>query len=257
MIAGAGGAITAETYRGVCMMSVPAGSDLQHLELQITTLFRFDAEGRLRAINEPGAPPAPRFFMGRTSDGMLWRVRHDLPAEALHRLSQLCRAEPRCSLLKHEPEQALAIRSVLAEYAPIEDEYRGPAYWLPAIRHVPPHVLILSGAHADLVRDSFPWLVAWLADPANGPVSAVVEQGQAVSVCFCSRITGTAAEAGIETLEAFRGKGHAPAAAAGWAAAVQQRQRIALYRTSWENKASQAVARKLGAVLYAEDWSLR
>jgi len=48
----------------------------------------------------------------------------------------------------------------------------------------------------------------------------------------------------------------AAARAAGWAAAVQQRQRVALYSTSWQNHASQAVAKKHGAMIYAEDWSI-
>jgi len=179
-----------------------------------------------------------------------------MPAELAHRLDQLCHAEPQRSPLAGPPEQADAIRAVLAEYAPIVSEDRGPAYWLPTVSFVPPQVVLLSKAHAALVQATFPWLVAWLADAANGPVAAVIEQGNAVSVCFCSRITPHAAEAGIETLAGFRGKGAATAAAAGWAAAVQQRQRVALYSTSWQNEASQAVAKKLGAVLYAEDWSI-
>jgi RimJ/RimL family protein N-acetyltransferase len=231
-------------------------SNLDLLDLQITTLFLLDPERRLLAINEPGTPPAPRFFLGRSADGNRWRVRYDIPAEAAHRLDQLCHAEPQRSPLADPPEQAVAIRAVLAEDAPIVSEDRGPAYWLPAISHVPQQVVLLSGAHAALVQNTFPWLAAWLADAANGPVAAVIEQGKAVSVCFCSRITPHAAEAGIETLVAFRGKGAATAAAAGWAAAVQQSQRVALYSTSWQNHASQAVAKKLGAVLYAEDWSI-
>ncbi len=226
------------------------------LELQITTLFLLDPERRLLAINEPGTPRAPRFFLGRSTNGHRWRVRYDLPADVVHRLDQLCHAEPQRAPLAGPPEQAAAIRAVLAEDAPIIGEERGPAYWLPIVSHVLPQVVLLSEAHAELVQNTFPWLVAWLADAANGPVAAVIAQGSAVSVCFCSRITPHAAEAGVETLAAFCGKGAATAAAAGWAAAVQQSQRLALYSTSWQNHASQAVAKKLGAVLYAEDWSI-
>jgi RimJ/RimL family protein N-acetyltransferase len=225
-------------------------------ELQITTLFLLDSERRLLAINEPGTPSAPRFFLGRNVHGHRWRVRYDMPAEAVHRLDQLCHAEPQRSPLAGPPEQTAAIRAVLAEDAPIVSENRGPAYWLPTVSFVLPQVVLLSEAHAALVQTTFPWLVAWLADAATGPVAAVLAQGNAVSVCFCSRITPHAAEAGIETLAACRGKGAATAAAAGWAAAVQQSQRVALYSTSWQNQASQAVAKKLGAVLYAEDWSI-
>jgi RimJ/RimL family protein N-acetyltransferase len=226
------------------------------LELQVATLFLLDSKRRLLAINEPGTPPAPRFFLGRTVHGHRWRIRYDMPASTAHRLDQLCHAEPRRAPHADPPEQAAAIRAVLAEDAPIVSEDRGPAYWLPAVSHVPPQVVLLSEAHAALVQTTFPWLVAWLADAANGPVAAVIAQGSAVSVCFCSRITPHAAEAGIETLASFRGNGAATAAAAGWAAAVQHSQRIALYSTSWQNHASQAVAKKLGAVPYAEDWSI-
>lgn len=231
-------------------------SDLQLLEIQINTLFLVDPAGRLQSINEPGTPLAPRFFLGRTSTEKLWRARHDLPVELLEQLNSLCRSVPQRALLASQPEQYQAIRALLVAHAPRVSEYRGPAYWLPTIRQVPPQVTLLSNTQADCVRDTFPWLVSWLDTPANGPVAAVVEQGQAVSVCFCSRLTQRAAEAGVNTLEAFRGKGYASAAVAAWAAAIQHSQRIALYSTSWDNQASQGVAKKLGAVIYAEDWSI-
>ncbi len=136
------------------------------------------------------------------------------------------------------------------------NEYRGPAYWLPTINHVPPQVVLLSQTQVYLVQNTFPWLIPWLADPANGPVAAVIEQGYAISICFCSRLTRRAAEAGVNTLETFRGRGYASAAVIAWAAAIQQSRRIALYSTSWENRASQGVAKRVGAVIYAEDWSL-
>ena len=202
------------------------------LDLQITTLFLLDPERRLLAINESGMPVAPRFFPGRSADGHRWRVRSDLPAEVAHRLDQRCQAEPQRTPLAGPPEQADAIRAVLAEHAPIVDEERGPAYWLPSVSHVPPQVVLLSKAHAALVQATFPWLITWLVDATNGPVAAVIAQGSAVSVCFCSRITPHAAEAGIETLATFRGNGYATAAAAGWAAAVQHSQRVALSSTA-------------------------
>ncbi|HZS91689.1 MAG TPA: GNAT family N-acetyltransferase, partial [Chloroflexota bacterium] len=46
------------------------------------------------------------------------------------------------------------------------------------------------------------------------------------------------------------------AVVAGWARAIRASGRIPLYSTSWDNHASQAVARKLGLVQYGTDLSL-
>lgn len=59
-------------------------SDVQLIELQIATLFVCDPNGRLQFIREPGyaaweRDPAPRFWMGRTRAGNIWRFRHNLP----------------------------------------------------------------------------------------------------------------------------------------------------------------------------------
>jgi predicted GNAT family acetyltransferase len=90
-----------------------------------------------------------------------------------------------------------------------------------------------------------------------GPCFAVVRGGAAVSVCFSSRIGAAAAESGVETLPHFRGRGYASAATAGWATAVQAAGLIPLYSTSWENLASQGVARRLGLVLFGSDMTWR
>jgi hypothetical protein len=43
---------------------------------------------------------------------------------------------------------------------------------------------------------------------------------------------------------------------AAWAAAIRASGRTPLYGTSWTNTASLEVARKLGLVVFASDWSL-
>jgi predicted GNAT family acetyltransferase len=63
-------------------------------------------------------------------------------------------------------------------------------------------------------------------------------------------------EAELETAAAYHGRGHAVRVAAAWAMAIRASGRTPLYSTSWTNTASLAVARKLGLVAYASDWSL-
>jgi RimJ/RimL family protein N-acetyltransferase len=115
---------------------------------------------------------------------------------------------------------------------------------------------VLDDATLHWAQPNFPWLIT--ADPyyAMGPVAAVIVDGRAVSLCFCSRTPGLATEAGLETVAGYRGQGYAGAAVARWAAAVYQRGCQPLYSTSWDNHASQRVAEKLGLIFYGEDWSL-
>jgi hypothetical protein len=90
---------------------------------------------------------------------------------------------------------------------------------------------------------------------ALAPVVIAFDAGRPAALCHSPRgCTAAAAEAGVETLEPLRGRGLATAAVACWARAVQRTGRLALYSCSWENAASQAVARKLSARIYGENW---
>src|SRR5262245_36363216 len=106
-------------------------TDLQLMQIQVDALYRCDADGRLRCVNEPGEPLAPRFFMGRTSQGNLWRFRHDLPDQVAQQLEQLCASEPVVGDFPSAPRNYAAIRAALQEHAPVGAEYRGPAYRVP------------------------------------------------------------------------------------------------------------------------------
>jgi hypothetical protein len=228
-------------------------TDLQLLHIQAKTLYRYDMDGRLRSINEPGDPPAPRFFMGRTAQGNLWRFRHDMPATIVRQIEALCSSEPVGVPTGHPPLHYDAIRAILQAQAPIEEEFRGPAYRVPDTLQPPAGVVLISTATERLLE---PWFMDLLPFDPQQTIAAVLEEDAAVAVCFCSRLTDRAAEAGAETVAAFRRRGYAAAAVAGWAAELRRRGRLALYSTSWDNLASQGVARKLGMHLYGDDWSI-
>jgi predicted GNAT family acetyltransferase len=77
--------------------------------------------------------------------------------------------------------------------------------------------------------------------------------GHAVAVCGSVRQTGQAYEAGVETVLAYRGRGYAARAVAAWAGVVRALGRVPLYSTSWQNTASQSVARKLALIQFGSD----
>jgi hypothetical protein len=232
-------------------------SDLQRMTIHIDTLYRCDHDGRLRYVNEPGDPTAPRFYMGRTLAGNLWRFRHDLPIDLVAQLEQLCQAEPITDDYTKLPQNYAAIKALLAASTAEEEEYRGPAYWIPKTVQPSSNAVLVDETNVALMQAHFPWLAPLDPYYQMGPVAAVIDQGQGVAVCFCSRRPDQATEAGVETATAYRGRGYATAAVATWAAAVHRAGCQPLYSTSWSNFASQAIARKLGMVCYGEDWSLQ
>ena len=140
----------------------------------------------------------------------------------------------------------------------VQSSYVGPAYRFPS--ELPaPIVETTRLAYGELhLLGRMGWNVNAEAEQfaAREPYVAVIADGAVVSVCFCARLTDRAAEAGLETLEGYRGRGYGPAVTAAWARAIRASGRIPLYSTSWDNLASQAVAGKLGLVQYATDLSL-
>ena len=229
-------------------------SPLQLMETQIETLYRLDGHGRLLRVNEAAAPPAPLFFLGRTAGGNVWRFRHDLPPEVQAAIDRLCQTEPVSPNFTQPPHQYEAIKRILSQYRPVRSEWRGPAYIFPDHFAYSGHGILISASNRHLLQGAFADLRdAW---PLVQPCVVMAEQGQVVSLCCSSRTSLHAAEAGVETLPEFRGRGYASAVVAGWAEAVQQSGRRPFYSTSWDNLASQGVANKLGLVLFGEDCSL-
>jgi len=224
------------------------------IELQLDVLLARDTQGRLTETRDPTPRPAPRVFLGRSGDGSVWALRQDLDATASEALRRLCAAEPRLVTPSADVPPACRDRA-LSLLAPIEGEYRGPAYVLPERLPSDTRAREVAADECSRWRDAFPWL----ADEfdAVAPVAIAFAGAQPAAICHAPRgRTARAAEAGVETIAPFRGHGLATAAVACWARAVQRSGRLALYSTSWDNAASVAIARRLSARLYGENWHL-
>ncbi len=229
----------------------------QLMELGVDALFTHDADGSIRRINEPEGELAPRFFFGHTAEGSLWRFRYDLHPDTRRKLAALAAAEPGWPDLQSEPHNLEAFLAVLREEEEVQSIYCGPAYRFPDDVPMPVNVTTITRSNLHVLRH----MVADVDDvarhfEAGQPTVAVLEENLAVSVCFSSRLTEHVAIAGVETLEPYRGRGYATAVVAGWARAVRAMGRIPLYGTTWDNRASQGVARKLGLIRYGTELSL-
>ncbi|MCY3990521.1 MAG: GNAT family N-acetyltransferase [Caldilineaceae bacterium] len=217
-------------------------------DLHLHTLFLLDSAGRILGTREPNPEAGPRFVLIRGRTSCAWAVRADVPQGIAEELEGLARAEPPVADFRGVPVHAEQYRTLAGG-----EVYAGPAFTFPKTVEQPD-----ATAHVNalplLARHFSGWTVTEI--PERSPIVAVVVDGHAVSVCFCARRSERAAEAGLETAEAFRGRGFGPQVTAAWALAVRASGRVPLYSTSWENGASLAVARKLGLVAYACGWSL-
>jgi hypothetical protein len=193
-----------------------------------------DARGRMVRTNEP--PPngrVPRLTMIRTATSCAWVLRADVDDVVAARVAAIAPAD--------EPER---YRELLG--GAIDG---GPIFAFPETLPSDPHDVVEIDSLAPLVR----YLHGWNAEeiPERGPILAICDGADAISVCFCARRSATAAEAGVDTSASHRGRGHAARVTAAWATAIRASGRTPSYSTSWSNTASLAVARKLGLVQYA------
>jgi len=216
--------------------------------IKLSTAFVLDRHGRIRSTREPEPHPGPLFTLIRSASSRVWAVRADVPGELATEIDRLAGQEPLLQSPQDAPVYADTYLSLLGGQI-----VSGPAFTFPDEISQPADVTRVDDLR--LLEHNFR---GWTAReiPGCSPILAVIDGGYAVSVCFSARSSQIAAEAGVETAEAFRGRGFAPRVTAAWAAAIRASGRIPLYSTSWTNAASLAVARKLGLTQYANEWSL-
>lgn len=224
------------------------------MEFHVEAMFTQDHNTRLRTINEPwpGEAPAPRFFLGRTIDGTtLCRFRYDVPEMLIKQLEELCADEPIVRDFQTKPKHFEAYMHLLQG----ERFTMGPCFFVPDEASPTMQVVSITRENmTEFLRGGFEWLASEI-DFAQ-PCIALARENQAVSICRSVRITSRAHEAGLETLDVFRGRGYAAAVVAGWAAEVRKAGGYPLYSTSWENIASQRVARKSALSFYGVNFTV-
>ncbi len=239
--------------------------------LQLRTLYELDGAGQILATREPGATRGPLFTLIRSATSVVWAVHATLDAPLKRALATLARDEPPTVALQQPPRHAARYRRLIeaAEAAEAADRchcFAGIAYQFPAqsmlAADLPldpqtgwPRQIAPVENEAQLAPHFSGWIPGEIA-AGRAPLMARWLNGEPVSICFSARSSPEAAEAGVETAAAFRGRGFAAEVTRAWALAIRASGRVPLYSTAWENHASRAVARKLGLIAYASDWSL-
>lgn len=221
------------------------------MQLHVEALFTRDPSGRLRAVNETGGGPAPRFFLGRTLGGNECWFRHDLDDVLIRDLTELCESEPVGLEVEAAPDGAVPFLARLSQADLVRKTWTGPAYRFP--RDIPDvgDTVRVTAENASVLT---PYFEDWVGDVQDeAPLIALLKDGKAVSICCSVRMTPRAHEAGVETHPEFRGRGFAARVVAAWARSVRENDRVPLYSTSWENRASLAVAKKLGLAQFGAD----
>ncbi len=229
--------------------------DAQRLvDLHLENICDFDELGRLTVERTGGSGrPSPRFRLVLAAAAHRWFCRADIEDALAEELNALAAREPVTGTIPAWPQHREAYRDLLG--ASEDDEYGGPAFVLPERPLPDGRAMELGEADRPLLKRH---MGGWARDfEASRPFGAVVEGGAVVSACGNARRLSAAVEAGVETVEAHRGRGYARAATAVWASAIRREGMVPLYSTSWDNVASQRIAASLGAVQYAVDYTVR
>ena len=222
------------------------------MEMHIQALFTHDAWSCILAINSWQGGTAPRFFLGRTEQGTIWRFRNDLPEQLCDKLTVLCQRES--VTISERPKYETEYIRLLAENAPIKQIWLGPAYWFANGAAIVEETVLINEQNAHLLQGGFD---DWLPDiPHQQPIVAMLVGGRAVALCASVRISKFAHEAGVETVPSQRRKGYAVKVVSGWANAVAKLGVQPLYSTSIENLASQNVTNRLGLSKFGVDFHI-
>jgi len=232
-------------------------TDCHWLIADLEALYGHDQRGRITTRKDAPGEQAPRFVLGRTRHGNVWRSRADLAGALVRGLSRLAAREPVLPAAAadwRDAERRGAIQRLLEAEGRVVEERAVRVFRLPAAAQgltagdsrAEGSELLEGDAEAirSELRDALPALAA-IADRCR-PIVVSRAGGRIASACH--RAAGDparVAEARVETAPEHRGHDHAIRATAGWMRAVRRLGGTPLYRAPCDERASLALAGSL------------
>lgn len=216
------------------------------MQLHLDVLYQQNEVGALTVMNEPPFEPAPTVHIGVTRDGKQMRFSS--------RVDEVFKKRLENTIQDADEDLLVDLIHQLMNRADLHEFRMGPTYVFPTIEEISPKVLHVTEQHKERLKDDF--LFTYMNFDMKQPCYVVMELDRIASICCTARQSAVAAEASVYTHPKSRGKGYGAAVAQAWARDVQRQGRVALYSTTWDNFASQGIARTLNMRQYGVDVSI-
>jgi hypothetical protein len=237
-------------------------SDVDWLEIDRRTLFVLTRDGHIERENDPDKSPGPRLWLARCREGSVFGIGAHLPEDVTAELISFAVDEPPFTLPISPPRHLDRYTRLVARAGAVAHQSFGLIYELPHSLRYKSHARLVGGdsEEGERLRRSLSerGMSQGLSELGFRGVAdfwppwcAAVVNGTIVSIAFAARISKVGAELGVTTLKAFRGRGFAAAATAGWSSLSSLQSRALFYSTDQRNISSQGVARRLGLRLRA------
>jgi RimJ/RimL family protein N-acetyltransferase len=242
-----------------------ARGDLALLQIEMDLLWA--PQAGIEAGLEVPTDTGPELVLAAAPDGVRARIGTRVPPHVARALGAHIEAESPRPLASEPPPELERWRLLLEDALGTAVRLApgsGPSYLIHAGVSFPPTVELVRSDDPDheALRHANPgnWGIDEWQQLLDGDLGAWVmarHGEQVISICHTPKSNSVAAEAGTWTHPDFRGRGHAAAATAAWAALMRPSGQVLFYSTSWTNRSSQGVAARLGLRRIGYLWQLR
>jgi hypothetical protein len=245
-----------------------AADDLARLQRDIADSLVLSQSGRIeagsavssgpwRATTPPERSAGPRLYLAGGAAGNIVRLRHDVNAETAAAVLFLAQAAPPWRDPDAPPDCLSAIAERLRRDAPVEVDGPEIVFRLPNGLGVDHAATLVQSDTAEgerlltrLTREGLPKSLIHAGFVSLGdfwwPWCVAMQGDDIAAMAFTPRLGETGAEIGVFTFPAYRSRGFAAAATAGWSSLASLECHDLIYSTRLANRSSRLVAERLG-----------